>query len=221
MGEIFIVGATRRERRLDLHAVEDDGDGWRNVLPGYHEVRVHGDGVWHVAGFVLAADGAAALRLDGARLVDAHEDTAVARLRGPVGRNALVDVLARDVARARAWQQATSALERPLDRLAGADGLVALQADFVRAALHDDSAARARLPSLLHPWCAPAAVQAAPAVAAVVGRSVAAMVTLDPSLGPGLPAGDLVGTLSDAGNDRSDAELLAAANALQLALCRE
>src|SRR6266498_787248 len=99
MGDIFVVGAGDRPRRLDLHAVEDSGDGWRNVLPGYHEVRLHGDGVWHVAGFLLAADGLAALRLDGARLVDAHDDTAVARLRA-AARTALTDILARDLIRA-------------------------------------------------------------------------------------------------------------------------
>src|SRR6266511_2499302 len=103
MGDIFVVGAGDRPRRLDLHAVEDSGDGWRNVLPGYHEVRLHGDGVWHVAGFLLAADG-----LAGARLVDAHDDTAVARLRAAAC-TALTDILARDVIRSRAWQDATSA----------------------------------------------------------------------------------------------------------------
>jgi hypothetical protein len=219
MGDIFVVGAGDRARRLDLHAVEDSGDGWRNVLPGYHEVRVQGDGVWHLAGFLLAADGLAAVRLDGGRLVDAHDDTAVARLRA-AARTALTDILARDVTRCRAWQDATSALDRPLDRLAAADGLAALQAAFVRQALHDDLAPRARLPSLLQPWCAAATALAAPAVAAAVGRAVAGMVTLDPSLAPMLPTGDLIGALSDAGNDRPDADLLAAANAVQLALAR-
>jgi hypothetical protein len=116
MGDIFVVGAEEgRARRLDLLAEEQAGGGWCNVLPGYHEVRVHGDGAWHVAGFVLAADGAAALQLVDGRLIDAHEHPDVVRLRTVRRVTALADVLARDVGRARAWQAATSAIDRPLD----------------------------------------------------------------------------------------------------------
>jgi hypothetical protein len=44
------------------------------------------------------------------------------------------------------------------------------------------------------------------------------MIALDGTLAARLPTGDLIGALSDAGNERGDAELIAAANALQLAV---
>jgi hypothetical protein len=46
-----------------------------------------------------------------------------------------VDVLARDVKRARAWQTATSAIDRAVDRVPDdAEPLLALQAALVRGA---------------------------------------------------------------------------------------
>jgi hypothetical protein len=214
MGDILVLGAAGRACRLDVHAVEEGAVGWRNVLPGYHEVRVHGDGVWHVAGLVLGPGASAALGLAGGRLVDAHHEAAGA------DRGGLVDVLARDVAGARSWQQATAALACPLDAVDESDALATLQALFVRHALHDDAGAAARLAARVADWGSLAQVRAAPAAAAAAGRAVAAMVALDPTLAAALPAGDLVGALSDAGNDDGDAELLAAANAVQLALAR-
>src|SRR4051794_30078122 len=105
MGDIFLVGAGARTHRLDLMPPDDGGDGYCNVLPGYHELLVRGDGAWHGAAFVLAPDGVAALRLEGDKLVDA-------RGVGAPPRERLVDVLRRALGRARAWQAATSALDR-------------------------------------------------------------------------------------------------------------
>jgi hypothetical protein len=190
-------------------AVDASGDGvtFANALPGYHELHVRDGDVWHVAAFALAADAGAAIRLDGVRLVDA-------RAEGPAPAQR-IDVLARDVAGARAWQAATSALAPPLPE---SDTLAGLQAAFVRHALHGASAA----PLCEHvvKWCDPGRALAQAADAAAVGRAVAGMLTLDPALAAALPVGDLIGALSEAGNDSLEADLLAAANALQLALSR-
>ena len=207
MGEIVLLGADGRARRLDLLPAEGDGGGWRNALPGYHELRVRGDGVWHHAGFVLAADGVAALRLAGERLVDARGAT----LPAP---GKLVDLLARDVAGARAWQAATAALDRPVDRVRlDGEPLPALQAAFVRCALHDDAAAGDRLVELVGELVACAAEWPS---AADMARALAAMLALEGRLASSLPIDELIGALSSAGNDAADAERLAAAHALQL-----
>src|SRR5438874_13410739 len=106
MGDVVLVGAGGRAHRLDLMPPAEGGHGYCNVLPGYHELFVRGDGVWHGAAFVLAPDGVAALRLEAGTLVDARGVT-------PPPKRELVDVLARDVTRARAWQAATAALDQP------------------------------------------------------------------------------------------------------------
>lgn len=49
-------------------------------------------------------------------------------------------------------------------------------------------------------------------------HSLVPMVKLVPSLATTLPLEDVIGALSDLGDDRRDADLIGAANALQLAV---
>jgi hypothetical protein len=224
MGNIFLVDAGARTHRLDLMPPDDGGDGYCNVLPGYHELLVRGDGVWHGAAFVLAPDGDAALRLDGGKLVDARGVT-------PPLAERLVDVLRRDLMRARSWQAATSRLERPLagdGRASDGDRVRRLQAAFVRHAVHHDAAGTGEVATLVGEL-----VQQATAARGSNGdgdgdgdawlfaemcHSLAPMVKLVPSLATTLPLEDVIGALSDLGDDLRDADLIGAANALQLAV---
>jgi hypothetical protein len=228
MGDIVLVGGAGRARRLDLLPVasgsdDDSGsDGYRNVLPGYHELRVLRDGVWYGLGFSLPPDdgheaAVAAFRLDGdARPLPVDDVAALAR---PAGER-LRDVLADFAPSARAWQAATSAVDPAFlatpPREQKEPSLALLQVMFVYVATTDAAPAAPRLGQLLGRLAAPARLAAAPKVGAELGRAVAAMLALAPWLRPHLPVADVIGALSEVGNARGDVELLFAASLLQL-----
>jgi hypothetical protein len=226
MADIVLIGAAGRARRLDLLPVEsgasDDGDGYRNVLPGYHELRVLHDGRWHGTGFLLPPDGegraVAAFRLDGdARPVEAPDAA-------PPPRERLRDVLAIDAASARAWQAATSAVDPAFlatpPRNLKEPSLALLQVMFVYIATLHAEVDAPKLGTLLTRLADPARLAAAPAAGAELGRAVAAMIALAPWLAPQLPLADVIGALSAVGNAGGDVELIFAASLLQLQLTK-
>lgn len=230
MGDIVLVGAAGRTRRLDLlpieHGEDDDSDGYRNVLPGYHELRVRRDGVWHGTGFLLPPDddghvALAAFRLDG----DARPTEATDVVRPP--RDRLRDVLAQFAPTARAWQSATSAVSPAFlatpPRELKEPSLALLQVMFVFAATTEAAAEMAapRLGQLLRRLADPARLAAAPAAGVDLARTVAAILALLPPLAAQLPLGELVGALSDVGNARGEVDLIAAASRLQLQLSKQ
>ena len=220
MARIVLLDGTGMKLRLDADAADDGCGGYRNLLPGFHELRVSRDGgEWIGAALVVRADDTASLRVRDGHLeaepsAAAPDDTQ------------LVDVLARDAARARAWQSATSALDpqavraTPLVPTAPMPpaGLRELQASFVRAWLHGDGDARGTLLAVTRAWAVAGSdgVQLSPDAAARLGRALAGMVALFPALAPDLPLESLIAALSDAGNELADGDLLAAANTLQL-----
>lgn len=223
MGDIVLVGGAGRARRLDLLPVasgsddERGSDGYRNVLPGYHELRVLRDGVWYGLGFSLPPDDAvAAFRLDGdQRPLPVADDEVV-----PPARERLRDVLADFAPSARAWQAATSAVDPAFlatpPREQKEPSLALLQVMFVYVATTAAAPAAPRLGQLLGRLATPERLHAAPEVGAELGRAVAAMLALAPWLRPHLPVDDVIGALSEVGNARGDVELLFAASLLQL-----
>jgi hypothetical protein len=223
MARIVLLDGQGLQLRLDADGA-DDCVGYRNLLPGFHELRVGGaDRDWIGAALVVRAGDTALLRVAKDHLEPAPDAAAPSD-------EQLIDAMARDPRRARAWQAATSALDARAVRETPAPptapsppaGLRELQAAFVRAWLHGDGDARATLAAVARAWADAGSegVQLAPDAAARIGRALAGMVTLFPSLAPDLPVDNLVGALSDAGNDLADGDLLAAANQLQL-LTRE
>ncbi|HEX4459616.1 MAG TPA: hypothetical protein VIA18_16670 [Polyangia bacterium] len=226
MGDIVLVGAAGRTHRLDLLPVEsgDVGDGYRNVLPGYHELRVlRDDGHWHGTGFVVPPDPAdgpvvAMFSLDG----DGKPTVAPDAIAPP--RDRLRDVLARDATTVRAWQAATSTIDtaflaRPPQGLPPL-GLPFLQSMFVYVAVVEAEIDAPKLGKLVMRLAEPERLAAAPAAGVELGRSVGAMLTLMPSLAAHLHADALVGALSLVGNARGDIDLIAAASRLQLQLAK-
>jgi hypothetical protein len=223
MARIVLLDGQGHKLRLDAEGA-DECTGYRNLLPGFHELRVRGPvEEWIGAALVVRADDTALLRL-----VDGHlEPAPEAAAPSDAG---LIDAVSRDPKRARAWQAATSALDALAVRATPAPptaptppaGLRELQTAFVRAWLHGDADARATLVAVARAWsdAGSEGVQLAPDAAARLGRALAGMVMLFPSLAPDLPLENLVGALSDAGNELADGDLLAAANQLQL-LTRE
>jgi hypothetical protein len=223
MARIVLLDGRGHQLRLDAEGA-DDCNGYRNLLPGFHELRVRGAvDEWIGAALVVRADDTAILRVVDGHLEPAPEADAPSD-------EGLIDAVSRDPKRARAWQAATSALNAmavqstpaPPTAPAPPAGLRELQAAFVRAWLHGDADARATLLAVVRAWSDAGCegVQLAPDAAARLGRSLAGMVTLFPSLAPDLPLESLVGALCDAGNELADGDLLAAANQLQL-LSRE
>jgi hypothetical protein len=220
MARIVLLDGKGRKLRLDADDA-DDCAGYRNLLPGFHELRVRDDGgEWIGAAFVVRPDDTALLRVHDDHLEPVPDAAAPSD-------DGLIDALARDPRRARAWQAATSALDAKAVRaeltvLPPPAGLRELQAAFVRSWLHGDGDARGTLISVARNWAdgGSEGVQLAPDAAARIGRAIAGMVVLFPSLAPDLPLEGLVGALSDAGNELADGDLLAAANQLQL-LSRE
>jgi hypothetical protein len=220
MARIVLLDGKGHRLRLDADDA-DDCAGYRNLLPGFHELRVRGDGgEWIGAALVVRVGDTALLRVHEGHLEAAPEAEAPAD-------DGLIDALARDPRRARAWQAATSALDAkavraPLAAPSPPAGLRQLQAAFVRAWLHGDGDARGTLVAVARAWADGGSdgVQLAPDAAVRIGRALGGMVTLFPSLAPDLPLENLVGALSDAGNELADGDLLAAANQLQL-LMRE
>jgi hypothetical protein len=227
MGDIVLLGAAGRTRRLDLLPAEfgDLGDGYRNVLPGYHELRVlRDDGHWHGAGFVLPPDAdegpvVATFSLDG----DGKPTVAPDATTPP--RDRLRDVLAHDAANVRAWQAATSTIDtaflsRPAQGIPPLN-LTFLQSMFVYVAVLQAEIDAPKLGQLVMRLAEPARLAAAPADGVELGRSVGAMLTLMPSLAAQVRANELVGALSLVGNARGDVELIAAASRLQLQLAKQ
>ena len=227
MGEVVLLGSADRTHRLDLLPPardNDDSDGYRNVLPGYHELRVlRADGRWHRAGFLLppdAADGIAVAKFDlagDARPTAAPDATVPARER-------LRDVLARDVTNARAWQAATSTIDAAFLATPPQDvpslGLPFLQSLFMYVALLEVELDAPKLGKLVARLAEPARLAAAPADGVALARSVGAMMTLVPSLAAHLRIDELIGALSEVGNARGQVDLIAAASRLQLQLAK-
>jgi hypothetical protein len=220
MARIVLLDGKGHQLRLDADDA-DDCSGYRNLLPGFHELRVRRDGGdWIGAALVVRAGDSALLRVRAGHLEPVPDGDAPSD-------DGLIDALVRGPHRARAWQAATSALDPPSVRAtppapAPPAGLRELQASFVRSWLHGDADARGTLVAVARAWAdgGSEGVQLAPDAAARIGRALAGMVTLFPSLAPDLPLESLVGALSEAGNELADGDLLAAANQLQL-LVRE
>jgi hypothetical protein len=216
MARIVLLDSAERQLRLDAEAA-DGGPGYRNLLPGFHELRVRGDdGGWIGAAFVVRPEDTALLRLRDGQLEAAPDAS-------PPDDAGLIDAQTREPRRARAWQAATSALDAKAVRAAltipsPPAGLRELQAAFVRAWLHGEGDARGTLIGVARAWAdgGGEGVQLAPDAATRIGRAIAGMVTLFPSLAPDLPLESLVGALCEAGNELADGDLLGAANQLQL-----
>jgi hypothetical protein len=225
MGDIVLLGSAGRTHRLDLlPPADDDSDGYRNVLPGYHELRVRrADGHWHGASFLLPpdADGVAVAKFD---LAGDARPTAAPDAPLPA-RERLRDVLARDVTHARAWQAATSTIDASFLATPPQDvpslGLPFLQSMFMYVALRQADVDAPKLGKLVARLAEPARLAAAPADGVALARSVGAMVTLVPSLAAHLRVEELIGALSEVGNARGQVDLIAAASRLQLQLANK
>lgn len=222
MGDLVVLGVSGRTCRLDLLPPEtgDDG-GYRNVLPGYHTLRVlRDDGLWLGLDLFLTPDDdrVAAFRLDGDRFIDARHEPLPPRDRRR-------DVLAQAAAGARAWQAATSALDAAFyanpPKHPEAFNLPVLQAMFVQVAFCEPYLASANLTKLVARLAEPARLAGAPAAAVELARSLGAMVALVPRLAADLPLDDVVGALSEVGNARGEVDLIAAASRLQLQLSKQ
>lgn len=223
MASIVLLDGDHARLRLDADGADEHCAGYRNLLPGFHELRVARGDEWIGAAVLVRGDDTALLRVHDATLV-ADPDAA------PPAEARLIDALARDATRARAWQAATTALEpdavratpQPPSAPMPPAGLRQLQAAFVRAWLHGDGDARETMLAVAHAWASAGSdgILHAPDAAARVGRAVSGMVTLFPALAAELPLESLIGALSDAGNEVADGELLAAASQLHL-LSRE
>jgi hypothetical protein len=228
--------------QLDLTAFRVGGGfrGFANALEGYHHLKVRDGERWVFGEVWLERPGAAAvLRYDEGRLVadDPDEAARFAQLAGSGAMSAaLIDALAQPdaPARALAWREATSALDRPLDEVGegpalegasrflafieghGGDARAALrevQAAFMRAAARDDAAAATRLLAVLA-GCFGAGERNVTAHAGFFegfAPTVAAMLTLTPVL-RGAPQ---LATREHLVEDLADAGLTAAADRLR------
>jgi hypothetical protein len=242
MAFIIVRDIPKQIVQLDLTAFRVGGGfrGFANALEGYHHLKVRDGERWVFGEVWLERAGAAAvLRYDDGRLVaDAPEEAGrFAHLAASGAMSAaLVDALAQPdaPARALAWREATSAIDRPLDEVGagpslegpsrfvafieghGGDARAALrevQAAFVRAAARDDATAAARLFAVLAA-CFGAGERNVSAYSSFFDSfapTVAAMLTLTPAL-RGAPQ---LATKEQLVEDLADAGLTAAAERLR------